>query len=107
MGSCREAVQSAAEYLKRAGVPEPEEPVQEPPKKEEPFKGYGARLKRELHTKLLEYREKGVLMTKIAEASNGFLTITDLYSMLNAAKVPMAKWELLQAAFAEMEGGDA
>lgn len=89
------------------GVPEPEEPVQEPPKKEESFKGYGAKLKRELHARLVECREKGVLMSKIAEASNGFLTLTDLYNMLNAEKVPLAKWDLLRAAFEEMEGGDA
>lgn len=89
------------------GVPEPEEPVQEPPKKEEAFKGYSARMKRELHAKLREYREKGISMSKIAEASNGFLTTTDLYSMLNAEKMPMTKWDLLQAAFAEMEGSNA
>jgi hypothetical protein len=46
-------------------------------------------------------------MTKIAEASNGFLTLTDLYSMLNAEKVPLAKWDLLRAALEEMEGSNA
>ena len=94
------------------GVPEPEEPAEqsqeeEPKKESADFRGYGAKTKRELHAKLLECREKGILMTKIAKASNGFLTLTDLNSMLNAEKVPMVKWETLQAAFAEMEGGDA
>ena len=93
------------------GVPEPEEPAEEP-KKEEPkesadFKGYGAKTKRELHARLLELRENGVPMTKIADASGGYLTTTDLYMMLNAAKVPLNKWEILGNAIAALEENDA
>lgn len=93
------------------GVPEPEEPAEEP-KKEEPkesadLKGYGAKTKRELHARLLELRENGVPMTKIADASAGYLTTTDLYMMLNAAKVPLNKWEILGNTIAALEENDA
>lgn len=94
------------------GVPEPEKPAEEP-KKEEPkkesadFKGYGAKTKRELHALLLELRESGTPMTKIADASGGYLTTTDLYMMLNAAKVSLNKWEILGNAIAALEENDA
>lgn len=94
------------------GVPESEEPAEEP-KKEEPkkesadFKGYGAKIKRELHAKLLELRKAGTPMAKIADASGGYLTTTDLYMMLNAVKVPLDKWEFLGNAIATLEENDA
>ncbi len=94
------------------GLPEPEEPSEqsqeEKPKIESAdFKGYGAKTKRELHARLLELRENGVPMTKIADASGGYLSTTDLYMMLNAAKVPLNKWEILGNAIAALEENDA
>lgn len=82
------------------------EKVKEAPKESKPgeFKGFGAKTKKAAFEMLRAYRDNGGSMNAIADASNGFLTIDELYRMLNAEKVPLDKWEMLAAVMTNMEG---
>ncbi len=85
-----------------------QQPEKAPPKEAKPgeFKGFGVKTKKAAFEMLRAYRDNGGSMNAIADASNGFLTIDELYRMLNAEKVTLDKWETLAAVMTNMEGGN-
>lgn len=67
------------------------------------FTGYGSKIKRRAFERLAAYRDSGGSLRKIADASAGDLTTDELRRMLDADKLPFAKWERLTAVLDQME----
>jgi hypothetical protein len=67
------------------------------------FTGYGSKIKRRAYERLAAYRDSGGSLRKIADASAGDLTTDELRRMLDAEKLPFAKWERLAAVLDQLE----
>lgn len=100
-----------------AAEPEPEpEPAPAPkkPKQEagtytivQPgkFTGYGAKLKRRTHEKLLQLKAEGKTIGDIVKMTGSQLDEDCIRAMLGARKLPFARWELLADAIGTKEEG--
>lgn len=64
------------------------------------FAGYGAGEKREIYARLMAFCAAHGLgaRRKIAETSNGALTLSDVQDMTDAKRVPLSKWRVAAAA---------
>lgn len=95
--------------------PEPEPaPVPKKPKQEvgpctivQPgkFTGYGAKLKRRTHEKLLQLKAEGKTIDDIVKMTGSQLDEDCIRAMLGARKLPFARWELLADAIGTKEEG--
>ena len=69
------------------------------------FAGYGAGEKREIYSRLMAFVATHGLgaRRKIAEASNGVLTVADVQDMTDAKRVTLSKWQAAAAAMDRIE----
>lgn len=80
---------------------EMQRPEKTQPKETKPgeFKGFGAKTKKAAFEMLRAYRDNGGSMSAIADASNGFLTVDELYQMLKAEKCHSTGGRRLQSSW--------
>ena len=100
-----------------AAEPEPEpEPAPAPKKAKQEagsytiiqagtFSGYGAKLKRRTHEKLLQLKAEGKTIGDIVKMTSNQLDEDCIRAMLGARKLPFARWELLADAIGTKEEG--
>lgn len=98
-----------------AAEPDPEsEPVPTPKKAKQEaapytiiqagaFTGYGAKLKRRTHEKLLQLKAEGKTIGDIVKMTDNQLDEDCIRAMLGARKLPFARWELLADAIGTKE----
>ena len=98
-----------------AAEPDPEpEPVPAPKKAKQEaapytivqpgtFTGYGAKLKRRTHEKLLQLKAEGKTIGDIVKMTDNQLDEDCIRAMLGARKLPFARWELLADALGTKE----
>ena len=69
------------------------------------FAGYGAGEKRTIYAELMAFIASHGLgaRRKIAECSNGVLTVEDLLNMQNCRRVTLSKWRAARAAMEQIE----
>lgn len=91
--------------------PAPEEPAPEPEPEPEPKPSavYGpkAKDKRDILTRLEEYRRERGRVPQITAAADGRLTDTDVWDILAGRKIVWAKWEALKDALDKIEKAEA
>ena len=69
------------------------------------FSGYGAKLKRRTHEKLLQLKAEGKTTSDIVKMTGSQLDEDCIRAMLGARKLPFARWELLADAIGTKEEG--
>jgi len=69
------------------------------------FSGYGAKLKRRTHEKLLQLKAEGKTIGDIVKMTGSQLDEDCIRAMLGARKLPFARWELLADAIGTKEEG--
>lgn len=69
------------------------------------FTGYGAKLKRRTHEKLLQLKAEGKTIGDIVKMTGSQLDEDCIRAMLGARKLPFARWELLADAIGTNEEG--